>query len=56
MAGTGTPEIVSRRVPAAADTVFMTAVDAAAREDGFVSPVTEHTIAAFKVAGVPRVI
>ena len=56
VAGTGTPEIVSRRVPAAADTVFMTAVDAAAREDGFVSPVTEHTIAAFKVAAVPSVI
>ena len=56
VAGTGTPEIVSRRVPAAADTVFMTAVDAAARENGFVSPVTEHTIAAFIVAAVPSVI
>ena len=36
--------------------MFITAVDAAAREDGFVSPVTEHTIAAFKVAAVPSVI
>jgi hypothetical protein len=56
MGNTKTLGIVSRRVPAAADTVFMTAVDAAARENGFVSPVTEHTIAAFKVAAVPSVI
>ena len=34
----------------------MTALDAAAGDDGVVSPVTEHTIAAFKVAAVPSVI
>jgi len=48
--------IVSRTVPAAADTVLITAVDAAAAEDGLLSPVTEHTIAAFKVAALLSVI
>jgi hypothetical protein len=47
---------VSRTVPPAADTVFITALDAAAGDDGVVSPVTEHTIAAFKAAAVPSVI
>ena len=47
---------VSRSVPPAADTVFITALDAAAGDDGVVSPVTEHTIAAFKAAAVPSVI
>ena len=56
MAGTGTPVIVSRTVPAAADTVFTTAEDAAAAVPGFVSPVTAQTIAAFKVAAVVSVI
>ena len=56
VAGTGTPVIVSRTVPAAADTVLITAVDAATAEDGLPSPVTEHTIAAFKVAAVVSVI
>ena len=56
MAGTGTPVIVSRTVPAAADTVFTTADDAAAAVPGFVSPVTAQTIAAFKVAAVVNVI
>ena len=56
VAGTGTPVIVSRTVPAAADTVLITAVDAATAEDGLLSPVTEHTIAAFKVAAVTSVI
>ena len=56
VAGTGTPKIISRTVPAAADTVFITAVDAATGDDGVVSPVTEHTISAFKVAAVPSVI
>ena len=37
---------VSRTVPPAADTVFITALDAAAGDDGVVSPVTEHTISA----------
>jgi len=36
--------------------VLITAVDAAAAEDGLLSTVTEHTIAAFKVAGVVSVI
>ena len=36
--------------------MFITALDAAAGDDGVVSPVTEHTIAAFKVAAVPSVI
>ena len=56
MAGTGTPVIVSRTVPAAADTVFITAADAPAAVPGFVSPVTAQTIAAFKVAAVVSVI
>jgi len=56
MADTGTPVIVSRTVPAAADTVLITAVDAATAEDGLLSPVTEHTIAAFKVAAALSVI
>ena len=56
MAGTGTPVIVSRTVPAAADTVLITAVDAATAEDGLLSPVTEHTTAAFKAAAVASVI
>ena len=34
----------------------MTALDADAGDDGVVSPVTEHTIAAFKAAAVPSVI
>ena len=48
--------IVSRITPAAADTVFTTAEDAAAAVPGFVSPVTAQTIAAFKVAAVVSVI
>ena len=56
MAGTGTPVIVSRTVPAAADTVCTTAADAAAAVPGFVSPVTAQTIAVFKVAKVVSVI
>ena len=56
MAVTGTPENVSRTVPAAADTVFITAADAPAAVPGFVSPVTAQTIAAFKVAAVVSVI
>ncbi len=56
VAGTGTPVIVSRTVPAAADTVLITAVDAATAVDGLLSPVTEHTIAAFKAAAVASVI
>ena len=56
VAGTGTPVIVSRTVPAAADTVLITAVDAATAEDGLLSPVTEHTTAAFKAAAVVSVI
>ena len=48
--------IVSRTVPAAADTVLITAVDAATAEDGLLSPVTEHTTAAFKAAAVVSVI
>ena len=35
---------------------MITAVDAATAEDGLLSPVTEHTIAAFKVAAVVSVI
>ena len=56
VAGTGTPVIVSRTVPAAADTVLITAVDAAAVVDGLLSPVTEHTTAASKVAAALSVI
>ena len=56
MADTGTPVIVSRTVPAAAFRVLITAVDAATAEDGLLSPVTEHTTAAFKVAAVASVI
>ena len=56
MADTGTPVIVSRTVPAAAFRVLITAADAAAAEDGLLSPVTEHTTAAFKVAAVASVI
>ena len=56
MAGTATPVIVSRTVPAAADTVFITAADAPAAVPGFVSPVTAQLIAAFKVVAVVSVI
>ena len=56
MAETGTPVIVSRTVPPTADTVLITAVDAATAEDGLLSPVTEHTTAAFKAAAVVSVI
>ena len=55
-AANGTPVIVSRTVPAAADTVLITAVDAATAEDGLLSPVTEHTTATFKAAAVVSVI
>ncbi len=45
IAGTGTPKIVSRTVatPEVTDNVLKVAVDAAAPDDGFVSPVTGHT-------------
>ena len=56
MADTGTPVIVSRTVPADATSVLITAVDAPTAEDGLLSPVTEHTTAAFKVAAVVSVI
>ena len=56
MAGTGTPVIVSRTTPAAADAVLIVAADAATVEDGFVSPVTTHTTAAFNAAAVLSVI
>ena len=53
---TGTPNITSRTLPEAADTVLMTAVDAATGLDGFRSPVTVHTTSAFKFAAVLSVI
>jgi hypothetical protein len=48
--------IVSRTFPAKATSVLITGIDAVTVEDGLMSPVTEHTIAAFKVAAVASVI
>ena len=56
VAGTGTPVIVSRTVPPAADTVLTVAADAGTAEDGFVSPVTTQETEAFKAAAVVSVI
>ena len=55
MAANGTL-IVSRTVPADATSVLITGIYAATVEDGLLSPVMEHTIAAFKVAAVTSVI
>ena len=48
--------IVSRTVPADATSVLITGIDAGTAEDGLLSPVTEHTTAAFKAAAVVSVI
>ena len=56
VAGTGTPVIVSRTVPPAADTVLTVAEDAGTAEDGIVSPVTTQETEALKAAAVVSVI